>query len=96
MKYSVLRIVGDVREISIGKTEDLDEAIVMANEHCENIEPTQEEQDNEDFDWDYYSGYARVTSNEDDCIIYWVNGDGDNGTDLDEDDERYPILEKHF
>lgn len=31
-----------------------------------------------------------------DCIIYWVNGEGKTGTDLPEDDERYAAVMKHM
>ena len=94
--YHIKRIVGDSVSTQIADEIDLEMAMCIADENCQDEMPTAEEQEEEDFSWEDYEGIATVTDDDNDCIIYWVNGEGKTGTDLPESDARYTIVIKHM
>lgn len=94
--YHIKRTVGDSMSTHIADEMDLEMAMCIADENCQDEIPSEEEQKEEDFSWEDYEGIATVTDDDNDCIIYWVNGEGKNGTDLPESDARYAIVMKHM
>lgn len=84
--FKVVRIVGDSKSNVVFETEDLVEALDCATLSCSDEMPNEIDEDNEDFDSKDYEGYAKVIDDDNDRILYWVNGEGKCGSDLSEDD----------
>ena len=94
--FTVKRIVGDSQCDIIAKTNDIEEAMQLADANAYDEEPDTDEKDSDDFSWENYEGLGEVVDDNHDCILYWCNGDGKTGTDLSEEDEYYSMVMKHI
>ena len=95
--FKVERLVGDSHCELVAEVVDIGEAMSLADQNAYDAEPEDDvDTDNEDFSWEDYEGMGRVTDDDNDCILYWCNGDGKTGTDLTEEDQLYDMVIKHI
>lgn len=95
--FKVERLVGDSFCELIAEVDNIEDAMSLADQNAYDAEPDDDvDTEDEEFSWEDYEGMGRVTDDNNDCVLYWCNGDGKTGTDLPEDDELYPIIMKHM
>jgi hypothetical protein len=97
MMFKVERLVGDSHCELIAEVADIEEAMSLADQNAYDAEPDVDiDTNDEDFSWEDYEGMGRVTDDDNDCILYWCNGDGKTGTYLTADDPLYKTVMKHM
>ena len=95
--FKVERLIGDSLCEIVAEVENIEDAMQLADENAYNAEPSKDiDIENEDFSWEDYDGMGRVTDENNNCIIYWCNGDGKTGTDLTKDNPLYEAVMKHI
>lgn len=95
--FKVERLVGDSFCELIAEVDNIEDAMSLADQNAYDAEPDDDvDTESEDFSWEDYEGMGRVTDDDNDCILYWCNGDGKTGTDLTEEDPLYATVIKHM
>ena len=88
--FVITRIVGDGRGEVIDTVDNLQEALNIADENAYDEEPDESvDVDSDEFSWADYEVCCKITHEDVDCVIYWIDGGGDCDTDLSEGIDPY-------